>query len=87
MSRFPWWCSVLLAIAAYCGLKYGVTEFFPEESRLIGLIQLFAPLTAMGFLLLAGKQLYDEDQTTSEKEQTIDEQKHTPEDDDSDSGR
>lgn len=61
MNRFPWWGSVLLAILAYWGLKYGVRELLSEEHRLTGLLQLFAPLAAMALLLLAGKQLYDHD--------------------------
>jgi len=68
MNRFPWWGSVLLAILAYCGLKYGVKELFPQEHRLTGLLQLFAPLAAMAFLLLAGKQLYDHDDGESTRE-------------------
>lgn len=70
MNRFPWWGSVLLAVLAYCGLKYGMVQLMGQESRLISLIRLIAPLAAMGFLLLAGKQLYDED----EKEQNAGEQ-------------
>lgn len=62
MNRFPWWGSVLLAILAYYGLKFGVKELLPEDHRLTGLFQLFAPLTAMALLLLAGKQLYDHDE-------------------------
>jgi hypothetical protein len=62
MSRFPWWVSIVLAVLAYCGLKYGLVELLPDEHRLIGLLQLLAPLAAMGFLLLAGKQLYDGEQ-------------------------
>ncbi len=59
MSRFPWWCSVLLAILTYCGLKYGAPKIVAGDNTLAGLLPLFAPLAAMGFLLLAGKQLYD----------------------------
>lgn len=64
MSRFPWWGSIVLAILAYCGLKYGMVELLPDEHRLTGLFRLLAPLAAMGFLLLAGKQLYDGTQET-----------------------
>lgn len=67
MNRFPWWGSVLLAILAYCGLKYGVGELLSEEHRLTGLLQLFAPLAAMALLLLAGKQLYDNDGAADEE--------------------
>lgn len=72
MIRFPWWGSVLLAIVAYCSLKYGVVHVLSEEQHLTGLFQLFAPLAAMGFLLLAGKQLYDgegEEQESGEQEE------------------
>ncbi|SHO51706.1 hypothetical protein [Desulfopila aestuarii] len=68
MNRFPWWGSVLLAILAYCSLKYGVRELLPEEHRLLGLLQLLAPLAAMALLLLAGKQLYDHDDGESTTE-------------------
>jgi hypothetical protein len=61
MKNFPWWGSVLLAILTYCGLKYGSARIIATDSALGGLVPLFAPLAAMGFLLLAGKQLYDTD--------------------------
>lgn len=70
MSRFPWWGSILLAVVAYCGLKYGVGQLFPGEHRLISIFQLLAPLAAMGFLLLAGKQLYDGEQETDNRRDT-----------------
>ena len=72
MKGFPWWGSVLLAILAYCGLKYGVRELLPPGHRLIGLFQLFAPLAAMAFLLLAGKQLYDHNDENSADQQQDD---------------
>lgn len=59
MSRFPWWGSVLLAVAVYCGLKYGLPSMLPDNHRLQELLELLAPLAAMALLLLAGKQLYD----------------------------
>jgi len=61
MKHFPWWGSVLMAIVVYCTLKYGVQELLTADHRLTGLLQLFAPLAAIAFLLLAGKQLYDAD--------------------------
>lgn len=64
MNRFPWWASVLLAILAYCGLKYGMVRLLTADHHLIGLCGLLAPLVAMAFLLLAGKQLYDGDNAT-----------------------
>ena len=60
MSRFPWWISVLLAIGSYYGCKYGLVSIVGEEAPLAGLFELFAPIIAMGFLLLAAKQLYDD---------------------------
>ncbi len=59
MRRFPWWGSVLLSIAAYYGLKYGIPKFADLSSSTSEFLALLAPLTAMGFLLLAGKQLYN----------------------------
>lgn len=63
-NRFPWWGSIILAILGYTGLKYGVPKLITEDSALaplVGLVPLLAPLLAIGFLLLAGKQLYDSD--------------------------
>ncbi len=57
-----WWVSVLLAIIVYMGLKYLVPSLVPEGSSLFNLCQAapdFAPLAAIPFLLLAAKQLYD----------------------------
>lgn len=68
MKGFPWWGSVLLAIAAYYGLKYGTPKILPADTPLADLIPLFAPLSAMGFLLLAGKQLYDDEKETEHSE-------------------
>lgn len=60
-GRFPWWGSVLLAVISYSGLKYGLPRLVDHSSPLIALVPMLAPLSAMGFLLLAGKQLYDTD--------------------------
>jgi len=68
-----WWVSVLLAIAAYCGLNYLVPELCPANSPLFNLCQAaptFAPLAAMPFLLLAAKQLYDSDLPKEETDNT-----------------
>ena len=59
MTRFPWYLSVGLAIICYFGLKYGGGLLLGEGHRLAGLFELFAPLVAMAWLLLAGKQLSD----------------------------
>ncbi len=69
MKRFPWWCSVLLAIVAYYGCRYGIVELLGEDHRLIDFGQLLAPITAMGFLLLAGKQLYDGEETEHDEQE------------------
>lgn len=69
MTRFPWWGSVLLAVLSYCAMKYGMVRFLPAEHRLIGLCQLLAPLAAMAFLLLAGKQLYDGDHAAPQEQE------------------
>ena len=64
-SRSPlskWWVSVLLAIIMYMVLKYLVPGLTPEGSSLYNVGQAapdFAPLVAIPFLLLAAKQLYD----------------------------
>ncbi len=58
--KFPWWVSILLAIASYYSCKYGLVTIVGEEAPLTGLFELFAPIIAMGFLLLAAKQLYDD---------------------------
>lgn len=82
MIRFPWWGSVILAIIGYIGLKYGVVYLLEPENRLSGLLPQFAPVVAMGLLLLAAKQLYDndpheedngdEEDKTSKKQSTTD---------------
>ncbi len=51
-TNWPWWLSLLLAVIAYAALNYGLAG-----SPLAKL----APLVAIGFLLLAAKQLYDGD--------------------------
>lgn len=69
MNRFPWWFSVLLAILCYYSLKYGLPQLIAADERLSDLLSLLAPISAIGFLLLAAKQLYDGDKTEeSEKE-------------------
>lgn len=62
--RFPWWFSVLLAIFSYSVLKYAIPQQQPSNHFLYSLCQVApdaAPLSAIGFLLLAAKQLYDGD--------------------------
>lgn len=57
-----WWVSVLLAIIVYMGFKYLVPGLIQEGSSLFNISQSgpdFAPLAAIPFLLLAAKQLYD----------------------------
>ena len=68
MRKFPWWLSVILAIGAYCGIKYGIPRLTGADHRLAGLAQLLAPIFAMGLLLLAAKQLYDTDDQADPEE-------------------
>lgn len=70
MTRFPWWVSVLMAIIGYLGLKYGSGYLLAPGHRLSGLLPQFAPVVAMGFLLLAAKQLYDNDPNADTDENT-----------------
>ncbi|MFW2366558.1 MAG: hypothetical protein ACN4GW_09085 [Desulforhopalus sp.] len=60
--KIPWWGSVLMAVACYTLLKYFIPTLQTENHTLQPLIEAaptFAPLTAIPFLLLAAKQLYD----------------------------
>lgn len=57
--KWPWWLSICLAILSYSGLKYGLPLLAGEEILPEDFLKLLAPLVAMGFLLLAAKQLYD----------------------------
>ncbi|WP_163337238.1 hypothetical protein [Desulfopila sp. IMCC35008] len=57
--RWSWWFSVLLSILSYTGLKYGLPLIAGEDVLPEDFLKMLAPLTAMGFLLLAAKQLYD----------------------------
>lgn len=57
--RWSWWFSVLLSIFSYSGLKYGLPLIAGEDVLPEAFLKMLAPLTAMGFLLLAAKQLYD----------------------------
>lgn len=68
MKGWPWWGSVALAIAAYNGLKYGIPKLMDISSSTAEFLALLAPLAAMGFLLLAGKQLYDGTPTQDQEE-------------------
>lgn len=69
MNRFPWWLSVILAILCYYSLKYGLPQLIAADDRLSGLFALLAPISAMGFLLLAAKQLYDGNETKQSEDQ------------------
>ena len=63
-KRMPWWVSALLAIAAYVGLRHLAPLYQPANPTLAGLLAAgptIAPLVTMFLLLLAGKQLYDEE--------------------------
>jgi len=64
--------SVLFAIGSYCLLKFVIPNLTPGNTTLQKLVQAaptFAPLTAIPFLLLAAKQLYDKDIKKEEPEQ------------------
>jgi len=79
LPRLPWWGSILLAILVYCGLRYGVPELHPSNPTLQLLAQAapsFAPILAIPWLLLAGKQLYDND--TPEEKKIISEKDAEP---------
>ncbi|MBU1568038.1 MAG: hypothetical protein KJ630_20745 [Proteobacteria bacterium] len=68
--RLPWWGSALLAIFFYVGLKYGAPELHltnPTLQQLAQAAPTFAPILAIPWLLLAGKQLYDKDIPEEEK--------------------
>ena len=63
-KRMPWWVSALLAIAAYVGLRHLAPLYQPANPTLADLLAAgptIAPLVTMFLLLLAGKQLYDEE--------------------------
>jgi len=80
--RFPWWGTVILAIAAYCSLKYGtplLTTGKPELDAFLQKTPALAPIVTIPLLLLAAKQLYDIPSASPPEENEPDE-----EDDDSD---
>lgn len=63
-KRMPWWVSALLAIAAYVALRHLAPLYQPANPTLAGLLAAgptIAPLVTMFLLLLAGKQLYDDE--------------------------
>lgn len=67
VKRTPWWVSVIGAIVTYCTLKYVLPELAPINQTLGELFQLAplaAPVLTIPFLLLAAKQLYDNDLPT-----------------------
>jgi len=80
--RFPWWGTVILAIAAYCSLKYGtplLSTGIPELDAFLRKTPALAPIVTIPLLLLAAKQLYDIPSATQP-----DTDEPTEEDDDSD---
>lgn len=87
-NGLPWWLSILLAIASYCIFKYLVPGMDLENPTLRNLAQAapsFAPITAIPFLLLAAKQLYDSDidgrDKTTDSDQNQNQQENSPEED------
>lgn len=64
VRRIPWWVSIVCAIGTYCSLKYIVPEIQPANETLSNLFEMgpiAAPVLTIPFLLLAAKQLYDND--------------------------
>lgn len=75
---FPWWVSILAAIAVYCGLKYLLPGLHPKSEGLRIFFELgptAAPVATIPFLLLAAKQLYD---TVPEEEENSGEEVEGP---------
>lgn len=65
VGRIPWWVSIVCAIGTYCTLKYILPELQPANETLQTLCDMgptAAPVLTIPFLLLAAKQLYDDDQ-------------------------
>lgn len=71
MKRFPWWGSVIVAIGCYYLFKYGLADLY-GTGETADFFKLLAPLVAMGFLLLAAKQLYDTDHDWEEDAEEAD---------------
>ena len=74
MKGIPWWFHVLLAIVCYNGLKYGL----PALSKTVVAVQPFlellptaAPLSAIVFLLIAAKELYEPGQQNQQDSEHI----------------
>jgi len=62
VRRFPWWGTIILAIVAYCALKYGAPMLTTGNPQLDAFLQkapMLAPIVTIPLLLLAAKQLYD----------------------------
>ncbi len=74
MKKIAWWHSVIAATLFYYGLKYWIPDLFEATEQTRDFLELLAPISAMGLLLLAAKQLYDTDE-----EQEITSENHTEE--------
>ncbi len=61
MKKIAWWHSVIAATLSYYGLKYWLPDLFEATEQMRNFLELLAPISAMGLLLLAAKQLYDTD--------------------------
>lgn len=64
VNSFPWWLTVLAAIATYSGLKYILPQIKSQNEFITTLAEIgptIAPILTIGLLLLAAKQLYDKD--------------------------
>jgi len=65
LRKIPWWANVLLAIIAYCSLKYVAPQLQFSSAALQNIAAAapgLAPLAAIVFLLLAAFKLYDSDE-------------------------
>jgi hypothetical protein len=71
---FPWWGSVCLAVVSYVSLTYGVPLIAHEHPELQQLSQFapsLAPIITIGFLLLAGQQLYAGSENTKKEQKNV----------------
>jgi hypothetical protein len=62
--KIPWWLHLLLAIAAYCFLKFLAPTLSAEDNRIARLLLLApqaAPIAAIAFLFFAASALYRDD--------------------------
>ncbi|PIE68550.1 MAG: hypothetical protein CSA21_06785 [Deltaproteobacteria bacterium] len=70
MKKIAWWQSVIAATLAYYSLKYWLPDLFDATEQTRDFLALIAPISTMGLLLLAAKQLYDTDQKQQKANQS-----------------